>query len=66
MLKYANKWDELNLKIDEVQVFSNLIDNGVNEVELLNTIINIHNRGFEKGKNAVINEFNCSLKKLYI
>lgn len=57
MLKHVDKWDELNLKINEYQIFSNLINNGINEVELLNILINIHNRAFEKGKKVVLDEF---------
>lgn len=61
MLK-RTEWDKLNLKINEIQFFSNLIDNGVNEVEMLNIIINIHNRAFVKGKNVVLNEMNIFFK----
>ncbi|WP_206701511.1 hypothetical protein [Lysinibacillus sphaericus] len=52
-----SKWDELNLKINEIQLFSSLIDSGANELELLNSIINIHNRAFKKGVAEVTNEF---------
>lgn len=57
MLKYNNKWDQLDLKVKEIQLISSLIDSGIDEVELLNTIIDIHNRAFNKGKNKVLVEW---------
>lgn len=62
MVRYMSKWDELNLKINEIQLFSSLIDNGANELELLNSIINIHNRAFKKGVTEVTNEFRYPFK----
>ena len=55
-MKMHDNWDKLNLKIKDVETVKMLIALGVKEITLYNLLVNVHNNGFNKGKNVVLDE----------
>lgn len=54
--KYKSIWDKLSLPINDLKKIDLIIKIGINEVVILNLLVEVHNRGFSKGKKVILDE----------